>query len=246
MPNQASPAVRHRVGMIVPSSNTTAETEVPAILRSVSKDLFSFHSSRAVMNTVDPSQLDSMFAQTGRCAAELADADVDAVAFACLVALMARGPGAHEAVEAELEVAFQERLGRDVAVISSAGALVRSLQELGASRVAILTPYVPELTSTVEQYLGHYGIEVVDSVSLGVADNLAVGRLDPASIPAHIESMDLGKAEAIVASACVQMPSLSAVAETERQFGIPTVTAATATAQELLRAFGITEREEAL
>jgi len=36
----------HRIGMIVPSSNVTVETEVPALLARHASATFSFHSSR--------------------------------------------------------------------------------------------------------------------------------------------------------------------------------------------------------
>src|SRR5262245_44432801 len=92
-----------RVGLIVPSSNTTIETEIPAMLRRADFDThFTFHSSRAVMKSVDPDSLDRMVAESQRNANELSDAGVDAVVYACLVALMARGYAAHEAAERDL------------------------------------------------------------------------------------------------------------------------------------------------
>jgi maleate isomerase len=48
--------------------------------------------------------------------------------------------------------------------------------------------------------------------------------------------------DAVVISACVQMPSLSAVQEVEDELGMPVVSAATATARSLLLALGITPR----
>jgi len=39
----------YRIGLVVPSSNTTMETEIPAVLRAreaVEAERFSFHSSR--------------------------------------------------------------------------------------------------------------------------------------------------------------------------------------------------------
>ena len=101
-----------------------------------------------------------------------------------------------------------------------------------------MTPYVPPLTAMMADYLAH-GIEVVDAVSLCVQDNLEVGRLDPAGLKDHIASMQLAGADAVIASACVQMPSLSAVPGLEREFGLAVVTAATATVFELLAALGI-------
>jgi maleate isomerase len=229
----------HRVGLIVPSSNTTIETEVPAMVRRLEDESFTFHSSRAVLHTVDPESLGDMVAQGSRCAGELADADVDVIAYACLIAVMAQGKGAHEDAERALAEVARARLGRDVPVVSSAGALVRCLHALGADKVAIMTPYVPSLTGVMADYLAHHGIDVVDSVSLGVEDNLAVGRLDPAALEDHIASMELAGATALVASACVQMPSLAAVPGLEATFGLPVVTAATATVYELLAALGI-------
>ena len=102
-------------------------------------------------------------------------------------------------------------------VTSSAGALVRALQRLGASRVAIVAPYLKPLTAMVIRYLADYGISVVDSVSLEVADNVEVGRLDPARLIGHARRLDLTGADALVLSACVQMPSLAVLDEVVRK-----------------------------
>jgi maleate isomerase len=234
--------MNRRVGLIVPSSNTTIETEVPEMLGRLENESFTFHSSRAVLHSVDPESLADMVAQSDRCANELADADVDAIVYACLIAVMAQGPGAHEEGERRLADIAQARRGRETPVVSSAGALVRTLSRLGSRRVALMTPYVPSLTAMMADYLAHYGIEVVDSVSLCVQDNLEVGRLDPALLRDHIATMQLSRADAVIGSACVQMRSLSAVPALEQEFGLPVVTAATATVVELLAALGLPAR----
>ena len=69
----------HRIGVVVPSSNITVETEVPALLARHAGERFSFHSSRMRMQTVSPEQLQAMNAQRERCVDELADARVDAL-----------------------------------------------------------------------------------------------------------------------------------------------------------------------
>ena len=76
-----------RVGQIVPSSNTTMETEVPAMLRRAAVPSgveFSFHSSRAPMKTVAKDELTAMNGHMARCARELTDARMDVIASACL------------------------------------------------------------------------------------------------------------------------------------------------------------------
>ena len=55
---------------------------------------------------------------------------------------------------------------------SSAGALVRTLKLLGAKKVAMVTPYVPELTALVSDYIAGAGIAVHDVIGLEVSDNL--------------------------------------------------------------------------
>ncbi len=233
-----------RIGMIVPSSNTTMETEVPAMLRRremASDDgaRFTFHSSRMAMRRVSADELARMDAESDRCAAELSDARCDALAYACLVAIMAAGPKYHLVAEERLTRTAAAN-GSPAPVITSAGALVEGIQALGARRVALVAPYLRPLTQLVIDYLVDFGIDVVDSVSLEVADNLEVGRLDPSALSAIAGRLDLSHADALVLSACVQMPSLPAIADAEQQFGVPVLSAATATVFQILRRLGRT------
>lgn len=233
---------RRRVGLIVPSSNTTMETELPTLLGRFGRTHgveFTFHASRARLHRVDAESLARMVDDSDRCAAEVTDADVDVVAYACLVAVMARGPGAHGEVEERLAKIVTDGRSAAARVTSSAGALVRTLPEVGLRRVAVVAPYLPPLTRLVEAYLRDAGIDVVDSVSLGVADNCEVGRLDTSRLPEHVSRLDLSQADGIVLSACVQMPSLDAVDAVEQAFGLPVVTAATATTREILTSLGL-------
>jgi maleate isomerase len=231
-----------RIGLVVPSSNTTIETEVPRMLCSGDFDAdFTFHSSRAVLHNVDKESLDRMVADSDRCARELSDARVEVLAYACLVALMARGAGAHVAVEASLARAAAEN-GHELPVTSSAGALVRTLERMGAERVAIITPYMPALTDLVAAYIEASGFKVVDSLSLSVSDNVEVGRLDPMRLSGHASRLDLSQADVLIASACVQMPSLPAIEPLERELGLPVISAATATTAELLDILGLPRR----
>ncbi|MFF0146933.1 maleate isomerase [Amycolatopsis sulphurea] len=232
----------HHVGLIVPSSNLTMETELPRMLRAreerYPEDRFVFHAARARMQHVTPEQLKAMNAQSERAAAELADARPDVVATACLVAIMAQGPGYHCTAEDAITAALRAE-GAGAPVISSAGALLAGIAALGAKRVAIITPYLKPLTQAVVAYLEDAGVEVVDSLSLEVPDNLAVARLDPADLREHYRKLDLARADALVLSACVQMPSLPSIQPVEDAVGIPVLSAATATTFRILSELGL-------
>lgn len=227
----------HRIGLVVPSSNVTVETEVPALLARHADARFSFHSSRMRMHRVSPEELRAMNAQRERCVDELADAGVDALLYACLVALMAQGPGEHQRVEALVRGQLP-----GTAVRSSAGALVEGLQALGARRIALVTPYLRPLAEQVVGYLKSDGIEVVDWVALEVGDNAEVGCIPGERVMEAARGLSLAGADALVISACVQMPSLDLVAPAEAEFGIPVLSAATAGAFSLLRALGLDPR----
>jgi maleate isomerase len=237
-----STARTYRIGQIVPSSNTTMETEVPALLRAreaVFPERFTFHSSRMRMQKVTPEELRRMDQDSDRCAVELSDARMDAMAYACLVAIMSIAPGYHREAARRLEQRAAEN-GDPVPVITSAGALVEGLHALQARRVAMITPYMRPLTETVCDYLRAEGFEIADARSLEIADNLAVGARDPLALISEAEHLDLRDVDAIVLSACVQMPSLAAIESVERATGLPVTTASVCTTYALLKALDLT------
>lgn len=229
-----------RIGMIVPSSNVTMEQEVPCLFKARESSLperFSFHSSRVRMKRVDPQELLAMNAQADRAALELADASIDIALYACLVAIMVEGPGAHRRSEARLKKTLLE-VGIAAPVLTSAGALVDTLQELNAGRIGLIAPYMPALTDKVCAYLQQEGLDVVSAQSLSVADNAAVGRLNPEHLLQLLDNIP-HSIDTIVLSACVQMPSLPVLAEAERRTGIRVITAASATVFQALKKLGL-------
>jgi maleate isomerase len=232
---------RVRIGQIVPSSNTTMETEIPAILRareSSEPEQFTFHSSRMRMKKVTPEELAAMDCESDRCAVELSDARVDVLGYACLVAIMSMGPGYHRQSEARLSKATADN-GAPAPVVTSAGALVHGLAALGAKRIAIVAPYLRSLTQRVCDYIEAEGFHVHDCVSLEIEDNLAVGARDALELLDVYPRLDLRGVDALVLSACVQMPSLAAIPIVERAVGIPVVSSAVCTAFAMLEKLGL-------
>jgi maleate isomerase len=202
---------------------------------------FSFHASRMRMLEVTASELQAMNAQTARCVDELADAGVDILLYACLVAVMAQGAGEHRRVEDTISAQLAERR-LPATVASSAGALVEALNALGASRIALVTPYVRPLAEKVVAYLEEEGFPVADWRALEVPGNAEVGRIPGPRVMEAARSLDLTGVDALVISACVQMPSLDLVQAAEDEFGLPVLSAATAAAYVLLDRLGLEPR----
>lgn len=231
-----------RIGQIVPSSNTTMETEIPAILRSRERlfpaESFTFHSSRMRMKKVTKEELTAMDRDSLRCAAELADAEVDVVGYACLVAIMSMGRGYHCTSQETLHARMKTE-GHPAPVVTSAGALVEELRLAGVRSISIVTPYMPVLTDLVVDYISDQGIEVIDSIALAIPDNLEVGRRDPMALVKDVDRLNTKGADLVVVSACVQMPSLQAIPVIEDKLGLPVTSAAACTTRSMLRALGL-------
>ncbi|MDA9491883.1 maleate cis-trans isomerase family protein [Bradyrhizobium sp. CCBAU 11361] len=231
----------YRVGQIVPSSNTTMETEIPAMLNAHSVahgTRFTFHSSRMRMKKVQKEELAAMDAESDRCAVELSDARVDVLGYACLVAIMSMGKAYHRVSQDRLH---KKTLTNDAPapVVTSAGALVDALGVLGAKRIAVVAPYMKPLTQLVIDYIEHEGFKVLDSRALEISDNFEVAQHDPQRLPEIVAGMDYTGADAIVLSACVQMPSLPVVPYVEAVTRKPVITAAISTTYAMLKALDL-------
>lgn len=230
-----------RIGQIVPSSNVTMETEIPALLRAregIEPERFTFHSARMRMKNVTKEELAAMDSESDRCALELSDAAVDVMGYACLVAIMSMGKGYHRESERRLAEVARDN-GHPCPVVSSAGALVEGIKTLGAKRISVLAPYMKPLTKLVTDYIENEGIEIVDVISLEIPNNLEVAAQDPRQ-PAEIcKKLNVKGADAVVVSACVQMPSLPSVEPVEKHFGIPAVSASVCTTYQMLSRLGL-------
>jgi len=231
-----------RIGLIVPSSNTTLEIELPELLRrqqAASGHRFSCHASRLRLRHVTSETLQRMDESADGAVDLLVDAQVDAILHACVMAGMASG-------RAGMLQALSRLAGRAAsggafqpAVVTSAAALVAALHRLEASRVTLIAPFDKALTGQVAATLAECGIRVVQSRSLEVIDNAAVGRLDPQKLLRLASQLDYSACDALVLSACAQMPSLDVIEQAEATLGLPVVSAATAGVFSLLDALGI-------
>ncbi|WP_303659905.1 maleate cis-trans isomerase family protein [Haladaptatus salinisoli] len=225
-----------RVGLIVPSSNVTMETEIPAMLNARPDHFgeeFTFHASRMRMRNVTQEELERMDDQSERSATLLSDAHCDVLAYACLIGIMAQGAGYHEESEAKLYERTVEN-DAEAPVVTSAGALVRAMDRLDAERVTLIAPYMEELTQTVINYFESSGVDVVDYETLECPDNLEVARLDQRNLLNIADDLETDESDALVLSSCVQMPSLASIQAAEDRFGLPVFSAATATTYEIL------------
>ncbi|WP_049911601.1 maleate cis-trans isomerase family protein [Natrinema limicola] len=221
-----------RLGLVVPSSNTTAEPEFRAHL----PDSVTVHGARMALESVTVDELDAMSDDAARAAELLGHADVDAVAYACTTGSLLHGPG----FDAELEERLTEAAG--VPAVATARSVVRALEALDAERIAVVTPYTSDLDAKEREFLEAAGFEIASIDGGGLEANTAIGALTPDDAFQQVcEGVDLAALDAVFVS-CTNYRSLAAVDDLESKLGAPVITSNGATLWDVGRVGGF-ERE---
>lgn len=212
-----------RVGLIVPSSNTTNETEFSAVLPAG----VSLHTSRMRLDDVDADSLSEMAEDASRCARLLATADVDVVAYGCTTGSLVHGPGYDEELEARLE----EIAG--VPVVTTASSVKRAFEALDVDSVVVATPYVDDLNEREARFLDAADYDVVAIDGLDISSNVEIGAQSPETAAAAAREVDRTDADAVFIS-CTNYRTFEVIADLERDLEKPVVTSNQATLWDAL------------
>jgi len=213
-------------GILVPSTNTTCEIE----LCRLPSDL-QVHTARLGKGGKTPfsPSLDADVAYQSKL---LGDARVEVIALAQTSASLFADD--YDAVTVKR---MTEASG--VPALTSAQAIGRALHALGTRRIALATPYSPEVIERAKRYYEtKYAITVVAAESLDAADAYAIGKMDAGMAQAAFERIDRPDIEALVVPGG-NFPTLDRIAPWERQFGKPVITTNQATLWAVLRAMGV-------
>jgi maleate isomerase len=213
-----------RLGIIVPSSNTTMETEFNEMV----PDGYTVHSARMRMRNVTAEELKRMDMDSLEAAVELSDAKVSAIGYGCTIAIMSR--------EAGYDAVVRRRIERKVGIptIISATAVLAAMKALGMRSVAIATPYTKELTKAEVDFVSKSGFEVSDYRGLGIESNTEVGNLKDSVAAELVRELDYQNADGVLIS-CAQMPSARIIDDLESEIKKPVVSTNTATLWAMLQ-----------
>jgi maleate isomerase len=213
-----------RLGLIVPSSNTTME---PEFYRMLPRG-FSVHAARLKLGEVTVEGLARMEVEIEAEAEKLADASVDIIGFGCTSGSLFRGRGHEELIEERI------RRATGLPAVATAGAVLRALRTLGVRRVAVATPYIEEINILEGKFLTDSGFEVVDMRGLGLRDNLEIGRLTGNVVERLVKGLRLDGADGIFIS-CTNLPTIEVIGRLERELRRPVISSNTATLWAMLK-----------
>ena len=226
-------AARTRIGVMVPSTNTTFEADYQLV---APKDV-TIHGHRLWLTNEfsDADGMDRMNAEIESAARYLATARVDAIAYGCTTGSFYKGPGWDE----DMMQLIQSVAGVPAAATSPS--VVEALRYFGAKRVSVATPYPRWNNEMLRAYLEAQGFEVLNLEGEPVAaasGNQGINDQDPETVVAFASSVCLPEADALLCS-CTAWRSLEAVDELEKRTGKPVVSSNQATIWATFRNLGL-------
>lgn len=217
-----------RLGLIVPSSNTTMEREFSKL----SPEGFSVHTARLRLTEVTVKGLAEMDKGVEGEALKLADAGVDVIGYGCTSGSLFRGLGHDKTIEARIERAS------GISAVATAGAVISALKGLNIQKVAVATPYIDEINDLEEAFLSSNSFQVTDLKGLGIKENIEIGRLDSQDAYELVMKLKYVDADGVFIS-CTNFPTLNKIKELEDAVQKPVISSNTATFWAMLRKCGI-------
>jgi maleate isomerase len=223
----AEPAVC--VGLIALANDGTIEADVHDYLRAADIRIATTRVRTPLRNTL-ASLVDLGETIADAMTALVPEGRLDVVAFACTSGAMALGP---ETVRATVT-----RARPSLHVTDPVSAALRGLARLGCRRIALLTPYLPEVNAMVQDFLTGQGLELRACGYFPISDDNARGRVTEASVLEAAKRLtDAPGIEALFIS-CTALRSAGLVQRIEDSIGRPVVTSNQALSWDSLRLAG--------
>jgi maleate isomerase len=222
--------VTHHFGVLIPSTNTTVEIECRLL-----STIYQAHIGRLMTST------------PGRTFSPSRDEDIDyqsRLLGTAKVELLILAQTSASLFADDYDEVTTRRMstGAGVPAITSAQAVGRAVRALGARRIAIVSPYSDEINQRAGRYLAaKHGLEAVALEGFGATDSYAIAQLGPENARSTFARINRPEIEAFVVPGG-NFPTMTSIAQWEREFGKPVVTTNQASFWAMLRFFGAADR----
>lgn len=214
------------VGLMVPINNTTMEHELLAWLPAGSTCTTQRIPRGKGLLTKE--NLPEYVAQALRLAEAFDDPTVDVVAYGCTAAGFISGPSGDAALQKNLS----DITGKSV--VTTARSMVLALQEIGAKKIALVTPYLDAVNTQLKAFLADGGIEVKRFNSFYAQNTDELGRIEAHQV-AKLARETMGDDCEAMFIGCSQLPTCEILGDLEREFGRPALSSIQVTARRAQR-----------
>ena len=228
-------SARKRIGLIVPSTNTTCEADYQmAVPRGIT-----VHGQRLWLTNEGTGDevFNRMNAEIESGARYLATAQVDVIVYGCTTGSFFKGPG----WDREMCGLIERAAG--VPAVATSPSVVEALRAFGARKISVATPYPEWNNDKLRAYLEAHGFEVLNvegEPRAAASGNQGINDQEPASVVEFAARVCRPEADALLCS-CTAWRSVEAVAAIEARTDKPVVTSNQSTIWASLRALGVTQ-----
>jgi maleate isomerase len=224
-----------RVGLIIPSSNRMVEQEmVPAFPAAAH-----VHVTRLRMTGTNRGPLNRVIPRVEEASLALADARCDVIAFHCTANSMQEGPAG------ETRLLDALRRGGAGRATTTATAVRRAFDALGARRIVLITPYDQATTDHEAGFLHEAGYEVIEAAGFALAGSDAYCATPATYWRERVRERARQDADVYFVS-CANISVFGVIASLEAELDRPVVTSNQAAMWDCLCRLGLEDRRGAL
>jgi maleate cis-trans isomerase len=216
-----------RMGLLLPSSNTTQEPEFTRMLPAN----VTMHCGRLTLSTIDPDSTVKIVAELETEARKLADAQVDALVLSATAPSTRMGKG----YDREVCDRIEQAAGKPAT--TAATAMLQAFEVLGIRRIALAAPWLPATNTQVADFIEANGVKVLTQEAMGYVRNSDVGLLPAQTAYEWGLQADRLEADAIFL-ACGNWLTLDIVHKLEQATGKPVLTTNNCAFWAVLRMLG--------
>lgn len=223
---------RARLGLVVPTNNTTVEPDFSAM----APEGVACFASRSWVHDVEDreAKVESVLALRDGvvdAARQLVDLRPAVIGFCCTSGSFLAGVSADEQMCRDMVEAT------GIASVTTSSAVTTALHALGVQRLTMVGPYIEESGSRGRDYLEAAGFDVVSRRNLEILHNVDKGLLPPS------ESYRLARRAVVDGAQAVVIPgtnwrAIESIAALEEDLGVPVVTSNQATMWLMLNIAG--------
>ncbi|MFJ1650224.1 decarboxylase [Streptomyces sp. NPDC088337] len=154
----------------------------------------------------------------------------EVVAYACASGSFVGGIAGERAMRAAMT-----RAGA-VAAVTTSGALLEALTELGTRRVALVTPYTVSLTRSLQDYLAEAGVTVTGCACMGLTRH--IWKVPYRGVADMARRAARGDQPQALFLSCTNLPTYDVIPQLEAELRIPVISANQVTMWAALRGLG--------
>lgn len=226
-----------RIGLIVLQSDQTIEHEFATLLRADGIALY--HARIPNAREVSKDTLRQMEADLPRTVELLPDAFAfDAIGYACTSGATLIGEQRVDQIIAQVHAKAKTSNPLTAAKVA--------LAALGLKRIALLTPYPPDVTLEMQANLRAAGLQTNAIASFNQSDDFTVARISANSILDAVLRIGAHKDCDAVFVSCTSLRALDIISIAEAQLGKPVVSSNQALAWHLIRLAGLSNAPEGM